>query len=184
MIRENTDMLKDCKASAILSSDGKHRFRLDRSVSSSGPSYAFIGVNPSTADATVDDATVRKWIGFVRRWGGAKFAVVNLFSLRATDVRELAKNDEVNVPIKSDVHLTAALRSADIIIPCWGNASKIPKQHRKRARLISEYVKTFDVPVMCFGFTKSGDPKHPLMLSYDTALVSFAASPAPREGGV
>lgn len=72
--------------------------------------------------------------------------------------------------------------NADIIVPCWGNVSKIPKQHRKRARLISEYINTFDVPVKCFGLTKSGDPKHPLMLGYNTPLIDYA--PALRKGGV
>ena len=76
--------------SAIISHCGKYRYRLDRMVSDSGPVYAFFGVNPSTADASVDDATVRKWRGFVQRWGGSRFIVGNVFAYRATDVKELA----------------------------------------------------------------------------------------------
>ena len=76
--------------SAIISHCGKYRYRLDRMVSDSGPVYAFFGVNPSTADASVDDATVRKWRGFVQRWGGSRFIVGNVFAYRATDVNELA----------------------------------------------------------------------------------------------
>lgn len=62
---------------AIISPCGKYRYRLDRSVADSGPVYAFFGVNPSTADASIDDATVRKWRGFISRWGGSRFIVGN-----------------------------------------------------------------------------------------------------------
>ena len=75
---------------AVISNCGMYRYRLDRMVSDSGPVYAFFGVNPSTADASVDDATVRKWRGFVQRWGGSRFIVGNVFAYRATDVNELA----------------------------------------------------------------------------------------------
>ncbi len=81
-------------SSAALSEDGAHRYWLDRVISDNGPCYVFIGVNPSTADANADDATIRRLKGFVARWSGAKFIIVNLYSKRATDVRELAKCDE------------------------------------------------------------------------------------------
>ena len=57
--------------SAVLSPCGQYRFRLERTISMEGPVYAFFGINPSTADANLDDATVRKWIGFCKRWGAA-----------------------------------------------------------------------------------------------------------------
>ena len=173
MIQENLDLLADVQSSAILSPDGLHRFRLDRAVQSQGAAFAFIGVNPSTADATVDDATVRKWRGFVRRWGGAKFSVANLFTYRATDVRELAKCDQPNVPLKSDQHLDAVLRTADVIVPCWGNSGKIPKRLRPRIGEVLRIAYALGKPVKCLGLTSSGDPKHPLMLGYDTPLVDF-----------
>ena len=84
--------------SAIISHCGKYRYRLDRMVSDSGPVYAFFGVNPSTADASVDDATVRKWRGFVQRWGGSRFIVGNAFAYRSTDVRQLAAVEDPSDP--------------------------------------------------------------------------------------
>ncbi|MEO0782529.1 MAG: DUF1643 domain-containing protein [Pseudomonadota bacterium] len=172
-ILENLDLLNDAESTAILSQDGLHRFRLDRSVQSKGPAYAFIGVNPSTADATEDDATVRKWRGFVKRWGGAKFAVANLFSFRATDVRVLATCEHPNVPIISDKHIDAVMRNADVIVPCWGNSGKIPRNLRPRIGEILRIAFALGKPIKCFGLTKSGDPKHPLMLGYDTPLVDY-----------
>ena len=173
MLTENLELLDDCQASAVLSPDGVHRFRLDRVVASSGPSYAFIGVNPSTADASIDDATVRKWKGFVRRWGGAKFSVANLFTYRATDVKALASCHEVNRHLFSERHLDAILRTADVIVPCWGAIAKVPERHRGRAKMVAARLPAYNKPVKCFGLTKDGDPKHPLMLGYDTQLIDF-----------
>jgi hypothetical protein len=44
--------------SAVLSVDGLYRYRLSRAWGR-GPSLAFIMLNPSTADAGIDDPTIR-----------------------------------------------------------------------------------------------------------------------------
>jgi hypothetical protein len=141
--------------SAVLSECGHYRYRLDRCLGMfDGPVYAFFGINPSTADASLDDATVRKWKGFVSRWGGSRFIVGNVFAYRATDVRELAK---VAAPIGplNDRYINDICEEADIMVPCWGDRGK---------------------PVMTFGLSKGGDPMHPLMLGYDTPLVEWRAA--------
>lgn len=158
--------------SAILSSCGLYRYRLDRSVALSGPVYAFFGVNPSTADATTDDATVRKWIGFTKAWGGGRFIVGNVFAFRATDVRELATADDPFGPEIGD-HITGIIAEADILVPCWGNVSKVPPKLRFAFDVLMDALASSGKPVKCFGCTKAGDPKHPLMLGYDTPLVDI-----------
>jgi len=45
---------------AIISPCGQFRYRLERDTSTCGGITAVIMVNPSTADATQDDATIRK----------------------------------------------------------------------------------------------------------------------------
>jgi hypothetical protein len=47
---------------AILSKDQKYRYMLSR-VWSRSPMVAFLQFNPSTANAAVDDATIRKNMG-------------------------------------------------------------------------------------------------------------------------
>lgn len=155
--------------SAVVSPCGLYRYRLDRTVAMEGPVYAFFGINPSTADASVDDATVRKWIGFVKRWGGSRFIVGNVFAYRATDVRELATAKD---PHGDDIgdHVTAIIEEADILVPCWGNTSKVPPRLRCYPGILLEAMLSSGKPVMHFGCTSSGDPKHPLMLGYDTPL--------------
>lgn len=174
MIRENLDMLLDNRDSAILSYDGLHRFRLDRGVADRGPRYAFIGVNPSTADASIDDQTVRKWRGFVRRWGGSSFSVANLFTWRATDVRELKTCVEPNRGEESEYHLRAVLSRADIIVPCWGSLVKLDARKRPRADAVAAMLSSLGKPVMCMGLTRDANPKHPMMLGYDTPLIEYS----------
>lgn len=160
--------------SAILSPCGKYRYRLDRNVMfTGGPTYAFFGVNPSTADATLDDATVRKWTGFVKRWGGRRYIVGNVFAYRATDVRELAQAADPIGP-ENIQHLQDIVAEADVLVPCWGNRSKVPQQVRNRLAIVKSHLWASGKPVKCFGFTLSGDPLHPLMLGYDTSLIPWS----------
>lgn len=159
--------------SAVISPCGRYRYRLERTVGEAGPVYAFFGINPSTADASIDDATVRKWMGFTKTWGGSRFIVGNVFAYRATDVGTLAGVDDPVGP-ENEKHLTQIALDADILVPCWGNSSKVPKHLRGRFKSVLQ--KLFDVgtPVLHLGLTNGGDPKHPLMLGYDTPLTPFA----------
>ena len=161
---------------ATISDCGRYRYDLTRVVSPN-PSgvVVFIGVNPSTADATIDDHTVRKWSGFTRRWGYGIFRVGNLFAYRATDVSELARVDNPIGPA-NDSSLREMLAQANLVVPCWGNAGKLPPRLRGRISTVRTMLRDLDVftPVQCLGTTKSGDPKHPLTLGYSTPLEEWA----------
>ena len=158
--------------SAIISHCGKYRYRLDRTVLDSGPVYAFFGVNPSTADASVDDATVRKWRGFVQRWGGSRFIVGNVFAYRATDVNELATAVDPFGDLIGD-HTTEIISEADVLVPCWGNANKVPPRLQFAFDMLMDALVSSGKPVKHFGVTAAGDPKHPLMLGYSTPLLAW-----------
>jgi hypothetical protein len=158
--------------SAIISGCGQYRYRLDRDVQPEGKVFAYFGINPSTADASIDDATVRKWRGFTLRNGGRKFVVGNVFTYRATDVREVGTAAYCNGMFSAE-HIDEIIEDADVLVPCWGNSSKVPPALRPH---IADLLKTLlesGKPVMHFGLTASGDPKHPLMLGYDTALIPW-----------
>lgn len=162
--------------SAVLSDCGLYRYRLDREVCEpyeGSKVFAFFGVNPSTADATLDDATVRKWWGFTLRNGGHRFIIGNVFSYRATDVRHLAGPIEPKGP-DHHAHLHGIIREADVLVPCWGNSGKVPPRLRQSIDDLLLSLTLSGKPVMHFGFTKSGDPKHPLMLGYSTPLIPWS----------
>lgn len=157
---------------AVISPCGLYRYRLDRDVQAEGKVFAFFGVNPSTADASIDDATVRKWRGFTLRNGGRKFIVGNVFSFRATDVKVLRKT-LITMGPDHRAHLDAIIQEADILVPCWGSSDKLDYGHvLYMNNLLSELMES-GKPVLHFGITKSGQPKHPLMLGYDTALTEW-----------
>lgn len=159
---------------AILSPCQRYRYRLERTLNAGGllGTVAFIGVNPSTADAELDDATVRKWKGFAQRWGYDRIAVGNLFAWRSTDVRALAAAEDPVGP-ENDDHLQALLQGADLIVPCWGSSGKLPPRLQPRILAVRQLLKTSSTPIAALGFTASDDPKHPLMLGYATPLVPW-----------
>lgn len=157
---------------AVISDCGTYRYRLDRHVGAGDLVVAYFGINPSTADASIDDATVRKWRGFSQRHGAGRFIVGNVFAYRATDVREL--RDAVD-PVGPDwrQHIEAIVKEADVLVPCWGSSKKVPADLQARLPWVLGALLHAGKPVKCFGLTKDGDPKHPLMLGYDTPLVDY-----------
>jgi hypothetical protein len=159
--------------SAIISPCGTYRYRLERSwdapATGSYGQTTVIMVNPSTADATENDATIRKLIGFGRhRW--ANIVVGNLFAYRATDVRELATAADPIGP-DNDEHLRAMIGEAFRLIFAWGPASKLPKRLRTRWRTVWGMAQEAGKEPLSIGKpAKDGHPCHPLMLPYSSEL--------------
>ena len=158
--------------SAIISSCGTYRYRLEREVQATGPIYAYFGVNCSTADATVNDQTVKKWLGFTRLNGGSRFIVGNVFAYRSPLVEDL---DYAADPVgpENDRHLAQIIADADILVPCWGSRRKLPSRLRDRLDVVSELLFDAGKPVEIWGLSKSRDPLHPLTLSYELPLVKW-----------
>ncbi len=71
-------------------------------------------------------------------------------------------------------YLREIIEEADILIPCWGNRSKVPNQLRHHFDDLLDLIFDSRKPVKVFGLTKSGDPLHPLMLGYDTPLLRWS----------
>lgn len=161
---------------AVISSCGRYRYALARDVQAIFPRQGlvvFLGVNPSTADAQTDDATVRKWRGFAERWGFRRFLVGNLFAYRATDVGELAAVEDPIGP-DNDAHLRDMLWQASLVVPCWGSREKLPATLRPRIDAVRAVLRQIPVEVLVLGLTRSGDPKHPLMLGYHARLEDWS----------
>lgn len=170
--------------SAIISPCGQYRYRLERPDVFGDFATAVIMVNPSTADATENDATIRKLIGFRNRWGWGHIIVGNLFAYRATDVRELGQVSDPVGP-DNDYHLRSIIGDAQHVVVAWGPLSKQPKALRDRWRAILSIAQPLGKPVMSIGEpAKCGHPCHPLMLPYERKLQPWhapakAAPPTP-----
>jgi hypothetical protein len=133
---------------------------------------AYFGVNPSTADASIDDHTVKKWRGFSERNDAKRFIVGNVFAYRATNVKELSLVDD---PIGPDniAHIQSVIDEADVLVPCWGDRGKLKKHLHVHLDALMERLLTSNKPVMCFGKTKLNDPLHPLLVAYATSLMKY-----------
>jgi hypothetical protein len=161
---------------AILSPDGLYRYRLWRIWDSDLAPAAFVMLNPSTADATQDDPTIRRCMGFARSWGSGGIVVVNLFAWRATDPDALfapAAHGNGNVGPENDAHLRKVFSVVDSVICAWGAHPLAERRGRDVLSLVPP-----GVEVSCLGLTKGGAPKHPLYLRSDTARVPFGKAGA------
>lgn len=158
--------------SAVLSSCGLYRHRLDRDVQAEGLVAALFGVNPSTAGATVNDATIRKDIGFAKVHGWRRIIKGNVFDYRATDVKALRT---VMYPVSKEnfAYLEQIAAEADILVPCWGDRAKVPRTLHHHIDKTLAFLRAQGKPMYCFGRTAGGDPRHPLMLGYDTPLEEY-----------
>lgn len=158
--------------SAILSPCGRYRWILERGLGGTGPVVATLGVNPSTADAEIDDQTIRKDKGFGERLGWSRIIKVNKFAWRTTDVRELAKAFDPIGP-ENDRYIADAFDRADIILFAYGPLAKLPKRLRRRWLEIAMIADRARKPIFCLGITNDGHPRHTLMLPYDTRLLRW-----------
>jgi hypothetical protein len=113
--------------SARLSECGTWRYYLARHWAPKGEALAFVMLNPSTADATVDDPTIRRCIGFARRDGYAGLVVVNLFALRSTESSTCGRSY-----LASTGGASARRRRARRVIRCTSAATS--RSHRYRCR--------------------------------------------------
>ncbi|WP_025139655.1 DUF1643 domain-containing protein [Achromobacter sp. DH1f] len=158
--------------SAVLSPCRTFRYRLDREVQASGPVFAYFAVNPSTADATEDDHTVRKCWGFTLRNGGRRLIIGNVFSLRAKDVAELSSAPVVCGPAHQR-YIQEIIAEADVLVPCWGSRTKVPRALHPKLDEMLAILRDSGKPMKHLGLTKSGDPGHPQILGYATPLVPW-----------
>lgn len=148
------------------------RWRLDRDVSQEGIVAALCGVNPSTAGVEANDQTIRKDLGFAERLGWRKIIKVNKCAYRAKDVRDLAHAIDAIGP-ENDQWLAEAFDEADVLVPCWGPLAKLPKYLRRRWLEVHRLMERSGKPIMCLGTCADGQPRHTLMLAYETPLVAW-----------
>lgn len=153
---------------ARISDCGKYRYLLRRTWDHAKPRTLIVMLNPSTADAEIDDATIRSCIRLSKGLGYGSFEVVNLFAFRATDPAELQRADDPIGPLNDDV-IEAAICRCDIAICAWG----AHPMGGNRSGSIRALIRGHRPAVFCLGTTKSGAPKHPLYIKSGTPLQTF-----------
>jgi hypothetical protein len=155
--------------SAYLSDCGRYRYCLTRDVAplTGEGTVVFIGLNPSTADATTDDPTIRRCVRFARDWGFARLKMVNLYAYRATKPADLWLAADPVGP-ENDCTIAKVIGGSDLAVCAWGvNGTG------KRVRDVLALV----CAPHALGLTMHGAPRHPLYVRADTVPVPFAHCP-------
>lgn len=159
------------RKTADISVCGIYRYRLTRTWEETLPVLFWIMLNPSTADADVDDPTVRRCVGFARSFGCGGIDVRNLFAYRATDPSQLLLVKDPVGPDNDPHHIMAlATRcKSGPVVAAWGTKGSL----LDRAERVLYLLKNWGVALHCLGKTKDGHPKHPLYLSAESTLLEF-----------
>jgi len=127
-------------------------------------------LNPSTAGATRDDATIRRCRGFAEREGCGSFEVVNLFALVSTDPSGLlADSDPVGFACDQVIVAACTGRDDRTVVVAWGANAGHPRL-RPRALQVLELLDGHQVPCRVLGITADGHPAHPLRLRRNAPL--------------
>lgn len=149
---------------AIFSKDRIYRYVLVREWDKGKPAVMIIGLNPSTADETKDDPTIRRCIGFAKNWGYGKLIVTNAFGFRATHPKDLLAFKKP-VGKENDFWIKKMASGADKVVLAYGNHAR----HKNRHEQILKFIKN----PHCIKVTKAGLPSHPLYLRYTRSPLTF-----------
>jgi hypothetical protein len=168
---------------AVISDDGLYRYRLWREFQ---PSFSkvyephtwekrvlWIMLNPSTADAQEDDPTIRKCTGFALRWGYGGIEVVNLYAFRSSRPSDLWRHNVSPIGPFNDHYIVEVLKRENVgkVVVAWGGIDNL--KIRKREWDVLEILRFQNQQLECLGVTKAGNPRHPLMVPYETPLMRF-----------
>ncbi len=169
------DATPDVERSAVISDCGRYRYELRRVWDPTGPVLEFIMLNPSTADAAIDDPTIRRIAGsaerpgFARRWGYGGIVVHNLYALRATNPEVLLNYSGDAYGPRNDEFLGNNV--ADCTIVAWGaHAATLSPKAVARIRVVAQLCRPH---LFCLGTNANGSPKHPLYVPADRTPIRW-----------
>ena len=155
------------ESGAVFSQCRKWRYALWRVWGDPRRMCLFVGLNPSAADEMNDDATIRRCIGFARKWGFGGVYIVNLFAWRARYPRDLKM---VSDPVggENDENIKKYVERSESIVLAWG----VHGDYRGRAIEVLESG-ALGSELYCLGMTKGGHPCHPLYLPVSTEMERY-----------
>ena len=176
--------------SAAISPCGQYRWWLRRQWDDQLPLLFFVGLNPSRADACRDDPTLRRLLGFARRWGFGALEVVNLFA-RISPSPALLRRAADPVGQANDLWIETGLRGLEGHAPGaiwlgWGNQGAWRGRDHDVLVLLQQGLKgassAASVDLLCLGLTAAGQPRHPLYAAATTAVQHLVLAQTPVPG--
>lgn len=168
---------------ATLSECNTYRYHLWRYVGPQERVATFIMLNPSAADAVVDDPTIRRCMGFARTWDCGRLVVVNLFAFRSVSPAKMKRQSDPVGP-ENDEHIIRAAKAAALndgkIVCAWGVHGK----HQDRDKAVLAILNQIGVRPLCLAMSKDGMPKHPLYLPRTAEPVEYRARATTSPSGI
>jgi hypothetical protein len=146
------------RGGAIFSDDETRRFVLWRIWDDTQKVALCIGLNPSTANQSEDDPTIKRLSSTLIERGFGGFRMVNLFTHISSKPSALL-DPAVQANENADIGIIfgQSLLCQEIIF-CWGTF----KEASGRAKRVVD----FFVDAKCFGKNHDGSPWHPMALMY------------------
>jgi len=161
---------------AQLSACEKYRYLLWRYWDDALPPMLWVMLNPSTADAERDDATIRTCMTRAQRMGYGGIEAVNLFALRATNPEELYRAaypvSDPDDPGRNDWEIGQLLHRRQVIC-AWGTHGGL----LSRRASVLEILRRAGIQPRALRMTKSGHPGHPLYVPHTQPLIYLSMKP-------
>ena len=148
------------RGEAEFCSENKNRFLLKREWSKSKKKVLYIMFNPSNADQTKDDPTIRRLINFSKKFNYGGFFVGNLHTHISSNPNKIDSSQ--NISKKNFKILVRLINSVNDVVYAWGNNTNEPN-----------FLKQIVDSPMCLGKNKDGSPSHPLYLPSNSKLLKF-----------
>ena len=162
-------------AGALFGDGRTHRYHLHRYWKDGRDRriLLWIMLNPSTADETKLDPTLRRCQGYALDWGFDGFEVCNIFALRSTDPKALYTHSDPAGPLNEQIITTTVetvRRDGGMVVAGWGTHGELMGMGDRYRQLLWPHAN-------CLGTTKNGQPKHPLYLPSDAQPVVLSRFP-------
>lgn len=133
---------------------------------------AWVMLNPSTADAIEDDPTIKKCVGFSRRWGHDGIVVVNLFAMRSTDPSALNSSpDPVGPHNPHFVEHVLDHPTVKRVVIAWGNEGSLDARDESFCVVHGHRELWCLRPPGKATLTNLWAPRHPVRIGYASELV-------------
>lgn len=152
---------------ATISDCRKYRYTLTRWWDR-GPMVCWLMLNPSTANESFDDPTIRRCISFSRQWGASGICVVNLFALRSTDPSALKSDPAASIGPQNDEYILRETKGRRVIA-AWGTHGTLAGRNDVVAKLLMDS----GITIECLRLTKDGHPFHPLYCKANLTPIPF-----------
>ena len=138
------------------------RYSLWRIWNENLPKVLYVMLNPSLANDSKDDRTIKKLNYFTKKFGFGGFYVGNIYP-QITPYPKVLYSLSLSQSKKNCFHINSMIKKSKKTVFAWGNCKERPL-----------WVEALVKNPLCFGHNKNGSPKHPLYLPKTTSLVKFS----------